>query len=177
MPGGKNQMESYPRETLLRLLEAYSRLYIAVDGFWYLAVKGEFGNDKALEHDVWVWGKMCKREVEAISEALGVKERDVAAFFQVFTMTPWFRKMEYETELKGDGAGILTILRCPTLIALEQEGEGRERSICQGVDVDYFKRFAGCFNRDLEVTPKVIPPREEKKGICCQWEVRLVGKG
>lgn len=176
MPRERDDMERYPRETLVRLLEAYSRLYIAVDGFWYLAVKGEFGNEKALEHDIWVWGKMCRREVEGISEALGVKERDVATFFQVFTMTPWFRKMEYETELRGDGSGVLTILRCPTLIALEREGEGRERSICQGVDVDYFKNFAGFFSRDLEVTPRVIPPRREKQGICCQWEVRLMGR-
>jgi hypothetical protein len=173
MPSNKNDLGRYSRETLINLLGAYSRLYIALDGFWYLSVKGEFGNDKALEHDIRVWGKICRREVEGVTEALGIQERNIPAFFEVFTMSPWFRKMEYETQMEDDRHGILTIVHCPTLIALEKEGEGRGKSICMGVDVDYFRGFAEYFNPDLEILPKRIPPREDKKGICCQWEVHM----
>lgn len=173
MASNKDDLGRYPRETLINLLRTYSRLYIAVDGFWYLSVKGEFGNDKALEHDIRVWGKMCRREVEGVTEALGIQERNVPAFFEVFTMSPWFRKMEYETQMEDDEHGILTIVHCPTLIALEKEGEGREEAICKGVDMDYFRRFAEYFNPDMEVLPKRIPPRKDKEGICCQWEVQM----
>jgi len=88
-------LEQYDRETLVKLMKVYSKLYIGVDGFWYLAVQNDSGDDKALEHDLWVWEKMYKREVDGITKALGIKNRDVLSYLKVFTMTPWFRSIDY----------------------------------------------------------------------------------
>ena len=166
-------LEQYDRETLLNLMKAYSKLYISVDGFWYLAVKNDEGDGKALEHDIWVWEKMYKREVDRISEALGIEERNVLNYLKVFTMTPWFHSTDYDVKMEGNNHGILTINHCPTLLALEKEGEGREKNICNTVDVDYFKKACKHFNPEMECGPLIIPPREIKEGICCQWEFKL----
>ena len=166
-------LEQYSKETLIELIRTYSKLYIALDGFWYLATKGELGNDKALKRDMWVWEKMHKRELDGIIKVLNIQERDMISFLRVVALTPWFHQTEYEVDLKGPNHAILTINHCPTLIALEKEGEGREQEICNVVDVDYFDKFAKRFNANLEFSPINLPPREEKAGFCCQWELKL----
>jgi hypothetical protein len=175
---GKSQLqfglEQYDRETLLKLMKAYSRLYISVDGFWYLAVKNDAGDGKALDYDIWVWEKMYKREIDRITAALGIKERDVLSYLKIFTMTPWFHSIEYEVKIEDNNRGILTINHCPTLLTLEKEGEGREKNICNVVDIDYFKKACKYFNPDMECKPILIPPRNKKEGICCQWEFTIL---
>lgn len=42
------KLGNFSKDGLVRLLKMYSRLYLAVDGFWYLAVKEKVNNDMAL---------------------------------------------------------------------------------------------------------------------------------
>jgi hypothetical protein len=167
------RLEQYSKETLISLLKLYSKLYIALDGFWYLSMKNEFGNDKSLEHDILVWNKMCKREVDGITKTLNIQKRDIPSFLRVLFTTPWFLQMKYGIEMKNANYGILTIHHCPTLMALEKEGEGREETICKVFDVPYSWKFGKHFNPDLEISPMKLPPRESRDNICCQWEVKL----
>jgi hypothetical protein len=76
-------LEQYSKETLISLLKLYSKLYIALDGFWYLSMKNEFGNDKSLEHDILVWNKMCKREVDGITKTLNI-QKETSVFLKSF---------------------------------------------------------------------------------------------
>ncbi len=55
VPGLRAQ--DFSHEMLARLLKTYARLCMAVDGFWYLAVKDTAGNDAALACDIAVWQK------------------------------------------------------------------------------------------------------------------------
>jgi hypothetical protein len=167
------ELERYSKATLIELLRLYSKLYIALDGFWYLAMKGEFGNEKALKHDIWVWEKMHKREFEGLIKVLGIQQRDLHTFFQVFLLTPWFHQTEYQVDFENEHYAVLTIHHCPTLLALEKEGEGREKEICHVVDVDYFDKFAKLFNPNLGASPLQLPPRQIKEGFCCKWAYTL----
>ena len=166
-------LEDYSKAELVGLLKLYARLYIALDGFWYLSMKGEFGDDKALEHDLVVWEKMYKREIDGVTSALGVRDRDIPAFIRVLTIAPWFPRMQYEVDIKSNSYAVLTVTHCPTLQALEKEGEGREERICRVVDVDYFRKCGKHFNPNIEVTALKLPPRKSRDEICCQWKVEL----
>ncbi len=166
-------LAQYDRETLMNLIKAYSKLYMSVDGFWYLAVKNDEGDEKALKHDLWVWEKMYKREIDGVTKVLGVQKRDVFSYLKIFTMTPFFHLIDYDVKMKDNKHGILTMNHCPVLLALEKEGEGRENNICNTVDRDIFKKACKHFNSDMECEPIIIPPRENKGGICCQWELSL----
>jgi hypothetical protein len=163
----------YDRKTLINLIKAYSKLYMSVDGFWYLAVKNDEGDEKALKHDLWVWDKMYKREIDGITKALGVQKRDVLSYIKVFTMTPFFHSIDYNVKIEDNNHGVLTINHCPVLLALEKEGEGRENNICNIVDRDIFKKACKHFIPDMVCKPIITPPRENKEGICCQWEFSL----
>ncbi len=83
------KLEDFSKETLVELLKVYSKLYLSVDGFWYLSVKEKVNNDTALDCDLWVWERQIKSELKRIGKALNIKGDDVEAFLKIFQMTPW----------------------------------------------------------------------------------------
>lgn len=166
-------LEQYSKEDLVNLIKLYSKLYLTLDGFWYLSVKNAVGNDTALKNDLWVWEKMHKREFNGVLSTMKISERDLPTFFKVLMLTLWMPQIDYDISFTDTRHAVMTIKHCPTLIALEKEGEGREAQICRIVDLEYYRNCAALFNPRLEVTPIQLPPRKNRDGFCCRWEFNL----
>ncbi|MCX8126221.1 MAG: DUF6125 family protein, partial [Dehalococcoidia bacterium] len=165
-------LESQPTEMLVRMVDTYGRLYQKLDGFWYLSVMNRWGNDMALDRDVWVWTRASRYEVELLSEALGLSSRkDLEAFVQVFAASPITMVSEYLMENSPEGV-VITITYCPILAALEKEGKGREQTICQIVDPMIFGFYARYFGGDINIEALKLPPRSGDDRVCCQWRLR-----
>lgn len=79
-------------------------------------------------------------------------------------------------EIKAPNYGKVTIHRCPILEALENEGEGRDRTFCQTVETEMMDFYAKNFNPKLRANYLKIPPRQSKDDICCIWEFILEDK-
>ena len=160
----------FSHDTLAGLLSLYGKLYLAVDGFWYLTVKERINNQEAIACDIGAWEKLYRYEMSRIRELLNIQGNDVAALMKSIQVTPWFWHTEHKIELENRNTALLTITRCITLDALEKEGEGRENEICKIFCPLMFKRYASFFNSDIEVKPLKSPPRKSKDEVCCQWE-------
>ena len=61
------------KETLLKLLEAYSQYMHRIDAYWYLSVKDNWGNDAALDCDIRVLEKGKSYEVQLIRNLLNIQ--------------------------------------------------------------------------------------------------------
>lgn len=155
------------------LLDLYSKIFVRVDGFWYLAVKERVSNQEALACDLKVWQRLCKYEMENITRQLNIQGRDVTALMKTIQMIPWLQQIEYQIEIENESSATLTIRQCVTLAALEKEGEGREKEICSIVEPVIFKCYAGFFDPDIEVKCLKAPPRRGKDEICCSWRFCL----
>ena len=165
--------EDFSHDMLVELLRVYSQLYIAMDGFWYLSAMERSGNEEALACDLQVWEKVCKYEMTKITRHLNIQGNDVVTLMKAMQLTPWFRKIKCEVNIKNNNNATLTVTHCPTLEALEKEGDGRESQICRIVEPKVFKGYASFFNPGIEPTPLKLPPRKSKDGISCQWEFKL----
>ena len=100
---------------------------------------------------------------------------DIVALVKALQFIPWFQRMKYKIKLKGKNNAILTVTYCPTLNALEKEGEGRENQICNIVDPKWFRDYASFFNSNIRVKGLKTPPRLSKSDICCRWQFTLPG--
>ena len=163
-------ISDFSSDTLAELVALYGRLYIALDGFWYLAVKEGVSNEEALACDIWTWDKVCKYEMAKITKKLNIQGNDVIALMKAIQVSPWFGQTQFKIEVKNSNNAIITIARCPTLEALEREGGGREKEICSMVSARVFRNYASYFNPDIAVKCLKIPPRKNKDEISCQWE-------
>ncbi len=158
------------RDRLTDLLRLYAKLYVALDGFWYLTIKERISNQEALACDIQVWEKICRYEMKNITKQLDIRGNDVFALMKAIQLTPWFLYMRYKIDIKNHNNATLTITRCPTLEALEKEGEGRENEICRIVEPVVLKCYASFFNPHIEIKCLKVPPRKSKDEDCCQWE-------
>ncbi len=165
--------EDFSHDTLAELLRVYSQLYIAMDGFWYLAVMERSGNEEALACDLLAWEKVCKYEMAKVTKHLNIQGNDVIALMKAMQVLPWFHKIKCEVNIKNSNNATMTVTHCPTLEALEKEGSGRESEICRTVELKIFEGYASFFNPGIETKPLKLPPRGSKDEVCCQWEFKL----
>ena len=167
------KLQDFSHDALVELLRLYSQLYIAMDGFWYLAVMERSGNEEALACDLQAWARVCKYEMAKVTKQLNIQGNDVIALMKAMQVTPWFHKIKCEVSIKNSNSATMTVTHCPTLEALEKEGNGRESEICGMVEPKVMKGYASFFNPRIEPRPIKLPPRENKDEICCQWEFKL----
>jgi len=163
----------FSKDFLLELLTAYSDYVRKLDGLWYLAVMERLGNDEAFACDTSVWEKMQLVETKMTCRLFNIGGHDVAALMKAFQMSPWMGVYEYSMELDSPNRGVVTITRCPTLLALEKEGLGREVEICQVLTPKLFTIQAEYFNPKMRVRGLKVPPRKSKDEVHCQWEFTL----
>ena len=165
--------DRFTKETLLKLLKAYSEHLIRIDGYWYLTVMDKWGDDEAFDCDLRVWEKAQLREVQEISSLLNIHGDDVATLMKYKQVSPWIWIYGREVDIKNNDHAIVTYHTCPTLSALEKEGTGREKRICHELEPKLMAIMAHYFNPNIRVTPLKLPPRKSNSDICCQWEFKL----
>jgi hypothetical protein len=167
------KLSDFSPDTLAELLKLYARLYIAMDGIWYLTLKQRVGDEEALACDIQVWELNCKYEMARIKRQLKIRGNDIVALMKAFQLCPWCLLMKFDIEVRHKNSALYTVTYCPTLDALEQEGLGREAEICNLVEPRIMKAYASAINPDIEVKCLKSPPRKSKDEICCQWEFSL----
>ena len=62
------------RRTLIRLIEIYSKNWLALDGVWFQSVERKRGMDEAMEHDAEAWRRFTVIEARRIKTFLGLPE-------------------------------------------------------------------------------------------------------
>jgi len=167
------KFEDFSPEFLRELIKIYGKFYIAIDGFWYLGVKEHIDNETALKVDLWAWDKATRYELKRLAAMAGIEGDGIDTVFKFLQLVPWMQVTEYRAEMESPKRGVLTVTKCSILEALEREGQGREAEICSQVDSAVLRRYAEFFNPNIKVEPVFLPPREDRAGICCQWEFTL----
>jgi uncharacterized protein DUF6125 len=167
------QFSDFSKDTLVKLLELYGKFFRALDGFWYLSVKEHHGNDEALACDIDTWQRLCPYEMEKLAEVMNIRGNDVPAAMKAIQLNPWLQQTKFTMEIENSRYGVLTVTKCPTLEALEREGNGRETEICNQVDPIIFQDYARYFNKDIRVTCLKSPPRDKRSDVCCRWAFAL----
>jgi len=167
----------FSKEILIKLLSVYAKLYQTVDGLWYTAVKERSGNEEAVACDFWVWQKQTPYEMARLCRALKIERDGVSGLMKALQFGPWCFTHKMGFELRDKNTATLTISYCPTLEVIEKEGNGREARICGHVDFEAKKRLARFFHPEMTVRPLKLPPRQDKEGLCCQWEFQVPAAG
>jgi len=161
------------KEGLVGLLAAYSNYIRKLDGHWYLSAMDKCGNDVAYDCDIDVWNKLMKFELKVASDMMNICGDGVASVAKYFQVSPWFWTFKPRLKLKGEDRLEVTFDKCPTLLALEKEGLGREAQICQIMEPELFETIAHHFNPKMKVAALTLPPRKNIDDVCCQWEFKI----
>ncbi len=166
----QGKLEELSREKLVELVRLHSKLFFAMDGFWYLAVKELVNEDMATTCDLWVWEKYARYELKRLLPLLNIEGDDLAAFATAFGFSPWFSNLKHTFTREGENKVTLTVLDCPSLDAMKREGAGRENTFCPQVEQQLLQIFVRSFNPRARVIPIELPLKKSEDDICCRWQ-------
>ena len=68
-------IEQLSKEDLLKLIDIYSKNWLAMDGVWFQSVENKFGMDEAIFHDENAWRVFTVVEANRIKEFLGLPKQ------------------------------------------------------------------------------------------------------
>lgn len=167
------KLEKLSRSELLSLVKLSSRMMIMLDGLWYLSLKDAAGNDAALEANIRAWDRVMDYYVGRLAKLLGVQGRDVADYMPVMDARPDGLVLEESVQVFDRNDAIRTVAYCPTIAALEREGQGRDAIHCTASCGIMRRKHSKLFNPAIELTCLKVPPRRSKNDIFCQWEYTI----
>jgi len=177
-------LENFSKKVVRDLAVQYARAYSQIDGHWYDAVAKRYGEKIARDIDLEVWLRNIPPTALRTLEALGVKERDMAAILKVTQFHPaagggeylW----DYEVELKSPTVGIVKVLKCKPYEYYRDKGdEGFVRVMCRDWDIPMFGITGSGVIPGVKCRPLVIPPYDAPYdtkpdlGIACVWEYSI----
>ena len=63
-----DNLNAYSKDDLIRLIEIYSKNWLAMDGVWFQSVEQKLGMDEAMFHDGEAWRRFTVIEAKRIKE-------------------------------------------------------------------------------------------------------------
>ncbi|MFC1944043.1 hypothetical protein ACFLX5_00845 [Chloroflexota bacterium] len=165
----------FSKDTLVMLLEEYSRSYRLLERQWHAVLRERHSDREAVECAIGQWMSTRPMVSHWLSKALNIEGDNVETFFKRLQMDPRFTPAEFDVcwELRRPDSGVFTVKKCGTLVSLEEEGKGYELTLCNEQELPALTRVAQYTNPHMKMVPLRLPPRRSETDIACQWEVKL----
>ena len=80
--------DEFDRDVLVDILKLYSRLFLALNGFWFLATRGKYSHDTAMDIEMDTWISYFPYEAKKIRKAFGIEGNCIADLITVLRYSP-----------------------------------------------------------------------------------------
>ncbi len=166
------ELDRLSKDDLIRLIEAYSKNWLALDGVWFQSVERTEGMDAAMLHDGRAWERFTVIEAKRIKEFLGLEERPGLDGLEKALSLRFYANLNESTFERSEGRLVYTMKKCRVQTARERKGMPYHP--CKPVGVLEYSGFAKTIDdrfecRCLSCFPDVADPT-----CCCKWEFTLV---
>jgi hypothetical protein len=165
------ELEDLPRETLIKLIRAYAKNWLAHDGCWFLAVEQRLGLEAAIELDEAAWACFSPVEARRVMEVL-----DLAAGGGLRALEQALQYRLYSTlnrqEAEWTPAGKLRFRMRECRVQQARMRKGLPPFPCQPVGLTEYRLFARAIDPRIQ-TRCVHAPPDPVSDSFCEWEFEL----
>ncbi len=165
------ELEKLPKETLVKLVQMYTKNWMTVDGLWFQGVEEKYGLDAAVELDLRMWHREAIIEARRIKEALNIVENDMFAILKVIDNMSWAQVYTFELEEVAPDRAIIYYPHCPPQEARARQGRGEFP--CRPTGVPVFESTAKLINPTAKVECIFCPPGPHPPDCWCKWQLTI----
>ncbi len=166
-------LNSFTKEELIKLIENYSKNWLAMDGVWFQSVERKYGMDEAIYHDEEAWKSFTVIEAKRIKQFLGLPQHaGLEGLAKALKLRFYANINEDEIILSPDGKTLIyRTLECRVQAARERKQMGYYP--CKSVGIIEYSGFAKTI--DERITCKCLScyPAITDNSCCCAWEFSL----
>ena len=165
-------LSSYKKEDLIRLIEIYAKNWLALDGVWFQSIERKDGMDVAMYHDAEAWKRFTVIEAKRIKEFLALEENPgLEGLAKALSLRFYANLNEDKIEINGD-ALIYTMVKCRVQNARERKGMPFHP--CKSVGIIEYSDFAKTIDSRISCRCMSCYPEVIDNSCCCKWEFTLV---
>ena len=164
-------LSSYTKDELIRLIEIYSKYWLALDGVWFQSVERKDGMDAAMYHDAEAWKRFTVIEAKRIKEFLGLEEHPgVEGLAKALRLRFYANINEDKIEINGSTV-VYSSVKCRVQTARERKGMPFHP--CKQVGLIEYSGFAREIDDRFHCQCLSCYPDITDESCCCKWKFTL----
>ena len=168
---GRRAVEELSREELIRLIEIYSKNWLAMDGVWFQSIERKLGMDEAMYHDAEAWRRFTVIEAKRIKEFLGLPERaGVEGLVKALRLRFYANLNEDRIEVEGH---VVTYTAVDCRVQTARRRKGMPLHPCKPVGLIEYTGFAKAIDDRFTCTCVSCHPDMTDATCCCKWRFEL----
>jgi len=170
----KNEiLHSLSKEELIRLIEDYSKNWLAMDGVWFQSVERTRGMDEAMYHDAEAWRRFTVIEAKRIKAFLGLPERaGLEGLARALQFRFYANLNEADIIVDEDGKTLVYRTR-ECRVQRARERKGMPFHPCKPVGEIEYAGFSRTIDERISCECISCFPDVTDPACCCAWRFRL----
>lgn len=159
------------KDELVKLIEIYSKNWLALDGVWFQSIEKKYGMDEAMEHDENAWERFTVIEAKRIKEFLNLPVHAGLSGLQKALQFRFYANLNEDEIIVSENKLVYRTRNCRVQTARKRKG--MEYHPCKSVGIMEYEGFAKVI--DQRFTCKAIScyPDITDENFCCVWEFTL----
>lgn len=160
------------KDDLLKLIEIYSKNWLAMDGVWFQSIERKFGMDEAMEHDENAWRSFTVIEANRIKQFLNLPERAGIAGLKRALAFRTYANINEDESIVENNVLIYRTLDCRVQNARKRKG--MEFHPCKSVGMIEYTYFAKAIDDRFVCEAVSCYPDITDETCNCSWKFTLV---
>lgn len=159
------------KETLLRLIDIYSKNWSTMDGCWFQSIESKFGMEEAMEHDERAWENYTVVEAKRIKEFLDLPPKaGIEGLKRALELRVYANLNDYEIIVE-ENCLIYRTLDCRVQNARKRKG--MEFHPCVSVGILEYGLFAKTIDERFDCVVLSCYPEITDPSCNCAWKFTL----
>lgn len=164
-------LSSYSKDELIKLIKIYSKNWLAMDGVWFQSVERKFGMDEAMYHDEEAWRRFTVIEARRIKEFLKLSDDSgIEGLSKALNLRFYANINEDRIVIEGN---TLTYSAIDCRVQTARKRKGMPFHPCKSVGIIEYSEFAKVIDSRFSCECVSCYPDITDETCCCKWKFTL----
>lgn len=165
-------LQELSKEDLIKMIDMYSKNWLAIDGTWFQAVEKADGMEKAIEMDENSWKVFTVVEARRIMKEFDIPPNSGLDGLEKALKYRMYSRLNKDViERPDDKTLIYKMMSCRVQAARERKN--MEHFPCKSVGIIEYSGFASTIDPRIKTEVIACPPDDIKRDYHCAWKFVL----
>lgn len=166
-------LDSFTKEELIRLIEDYSKNWLAMDGVWFQSIERKYGMNEAVHHDEEAWKSFTVIEARRIKQFLGLPEHPGLEGLAKALKLRFYANINEDEIILNEKQKTLTYRTLDCRVQTARKRKQMEYHPCKSVGIIEYSGFAKAIDDRISCQCLSCYPDITDNSCCCAWQFTL----